>query len=120
MPFLSPHRLAGPGYIILNVLRVMNIVGLLSIIAASVVMLAKLGLESNVSVSNRRSTSEFSCTVQFFFFDAVSHVVTVFVSSKSRHIDLVLCKTTNFLAKSSSSPRKLPYSAPTLHAIGHC
>ncbi|KAK0286765.1 hypothetical protein LTR35_004234 [Friedmanniomyces endolithicus] len=56
---LSPKSLAGPGYIILNGIRVMNIISLLAVVTASVVMLVKTSLESN-----------------FFFFDAVSHVLT--------------------------------------------
>ncbi|KAK4951374.1 hypothetical protein LTR10_010347 [Elasticomyces elasticus] len=56
---LSPKSLAGPGYIILNVIRAMNIIGLLAVVTASIVMLVKTSLES-----------------QFFFFDAVSHVLT--------------------------------------------
>lgn len=52
-------RLAGPGYIVLNVLRVLNIIGLLAVIAASIVMLVKTFIVS-----------------KFFFFDGVSHVVT--------------------------------------------
>ncbi|EON68861.1 hypothetical protein W97_08119 [Coniosporium apollinis CBS 100218] len=55
---LSSKSLAGPGYIILNALRVMNIISLLAIIAASVVMLIKT-----------------STKTQFFFFDAINHVV---------------------------------------------
>ncbi|KAI9716036.1 MAG: hypothetical protein M1828_000503 [Chrysothrix sp. TS-e1954] len=60
---LSPKSLAGPGYIILNVLRAMNIIGLLAVIAASMVMLVK-----TVTTSN------------FFFFDGVSHAVTVIIA----------------------------------------
>ncbi|KAK4549711.1 hypothetical protein LTR36_005012 [Oleoguttula mirabilis] len=56
---LSPKSLAGPGYIILNCIRVMNIIGLLAVITASIVMLVKTSLAS-----------------KFFFFDAVSHVLT--------------------------------------------
>ncbi|OCL05659.1 hypothetical protein AOQ84DRAFT_93692 [Glonium stellatum] len=60
---LSAKSLAGPGFIILNVLRVMNIIVLMAVIAASVVMLVKT-----------------SMMTRFFFFDAVSHVVTATVS----------------------------------------
>ncbi|KAK4575268.1 hypothetical protein LTR86_001120 [Recurvomyces mirabilis] len=56
---LSPKSLAGPGYIILNGIRVMNIIGLLAVVTASVLMLVKTSTES-----------------KFFFFDAVSHVLT--------------------------------------------
>ncbi|KAF2266620.1 hypothetical protein CC78DRAFT_577930 [Lojkania enalia] len=59
MALLSAEHLAGPGYIILNVLRAMNIITLLSVVASSVVMLVKTFIVS-----------------KFFFFDATSHVVT--------------------------------------------
>ncbi|KAF2100730.1 hypothetical protein NA57DRAFT_54804 [Rhizodiscina lignyota] len=62
---LSSKRLAGPGYIILNTLRVMNIIGLLAVVTASVVMLVN-AFTANIS--------------KFFFFDAVSHVITFFIS----------------------------------------
>ena len=62
MPSLK-RSLAGPGYIILNVIRVMNIIGLITIIAASSVMLVKTFVVS-----------------KFFFFDAISHVVTAALS----------------------------------------
>jgi hypothetical protein len=45
---LTSKRLAGPGYIILNVLRAMNITGLLAVIAASVVMVVKTFTVSKV------------------------------------------------------------------------
>lgn len=60
---LFKRSLAGPGYIILNALRVMNIIGLLAVIAASSVMLVKTFVVS-----------------KFFFFDGVSHVITAFLS----------------------------------------
>jgi hypothetical protein len=47
---LTSKRLAGPGYIILNVIRAMNITGLLAVIAASVVMVVKTFTVSKVSV----------------------------------------------------------------------
>ncbi|KAK3686321.1 hypothetical protein LTR37_019911 [Vermiconidia calcicola] len=56
---LSRKSLAGPGYIILNIIRVMNIIGLLAVITGSIVMLVKTSVAS-----------------KFFFFDAVSHVLT--------------------------------------------
>ncbi|BDD61150.1 hypothetical protein MPDQ_007821 [Monascus purpureus] len=55
--------LAGPGYVILNAIRVMNIIALLDIIAASVVMLVKI-----------------STVNAFFFFEAVTHAVTIVIS----------------------------------------
>lgn len=59
-------RLAGPGYVILNGIRVINIIAFLDIIAASAVMLVQIKLQSG-----------------FFFFEAVTHVITAGVSSKS-------------------------------------
>jgi hypothetical protein len=44
----SPKSLAGSGYVILNVLKGMNITGLLAIIAASVLMLIKTTTDSGV------------------------------------------------------------------------
>jgi hypothetical protein len=60
---LSAESLAGPGYIILNIIRALNIIALLSVVAASVVMLVKTFVVS-----------------KFFFFDATTHVVTAFTS----------------------------------------
>lgn len=57
--------LAGPGYVILNTIRVMNIISLLAVVTASIVMLVKTFVVS-----------------QFFFFDACSHIVTACLSSK--------------------------------------
>lgn len=45
---LSSKQLAGPGYIILNVLRVMNIIGLLAVVTASIVMLVN-AFTTNIS-----------------------------------------------------------------------
>lgn len=64
MPLLK-QPLAGPGYVILNVIRVMNIIALLAVIAACAVMLVKTFVVS-----------------KFFFFDAVTHVVVANISSK--------------------------------------
>ncbi|MCJ1358647.1 MAG: hypothetical protein MMC33_008647 [Icmadophila ericetorum] len=55
-------NLAGPGFIILNTIRAMNITSLLAVVVASAVMLVKTFVVS-----------------KFFFFDAVSHVVTAFL-----------------------------------------
>ncbi|KAL3480032.1 hypothetical protein BJX99DRAFT_221132 [Aspergillus californicus] len=54
------ESLAGPGYVILNALRVMNIIVFLDMIAAHVVMLVKIDLLTS-----------------FFFFQAVSHAVAI-------------------------------------------
>jgi len=62
---LSSKSLAGPGYIILNGIRAMNVVAFLAVIAASIVMLVKTSVAS-----------------KFFFFDAVTHVFTAITSSK--------------------------------------
>lgn len=51
--------LTGAGYVVLNALRVFNIISLLMVVAACIVMLAKTQTSSH-----------------FFFFDAVSHVIT--------------------------------------------
>jgi hypothetical protein len=64
--FKNKASLAGPGYVILNVIRVLNIISLLAVIAASSVMLVKTFVVS-----------------KFFFFDAVSHVITACTSSES-------------------------------------
>lgn len=55
----------GFGCTILNVFRAMNIIALISVIAASFVMLVKTFIVS-----------------RFYFFDAVTHLVTAFVSSE--------------------------------------
>ncbi|KAK2803968.1 hypothetical protein FQN50_006772 [Emmonsiellopsis sp. PD_5] len=72
---LFKGSLAGPGYVILNILRVMNIISLLAIIAASGVMLAKTLIETN-----------------FFFFDSFMHVAVAAISG------LLICTELNFLA----------------------
>jgi hypothetical protein len=48
MALLSAEHLAGPGYIILNVLRALNIIALASVVASSVVMLVKTFIISKV------------------------------------------------------------------------
>lgn len=65
--FFSPKTLAGPGYILLNMVRVMNIVSLLAVITSSIVMVVK-----TVMIS------------QLYFFDGLSHMVTAFICSTSR------------------------------------
>ena len=64
MPFFK-QSLAGPGYIVLNTIRVCNIICLLSVVAAAFVMLVKTFVVS-----------------KFFFFDGVSHVITAFLASE--------------------------------------
>jgi hypothetical protein len=65
MPFFK-SSLSGPGYIVLNIIRVCNIVCLLAVVAASICMLFKTFIVS-----------------KFFFFDGVSHVITASLASKS-------------------------------------
>ena len=60
------RSLAGVGFVILNAIRVLNIITFLVIISASIVFLATISL-----------------TDAFCFFKAVSHVVVVLVASKS-------------------------------------
>lgn len=62
---LSSKTLSGAGYIILNGIRVMNIIGFLAVITASVVMLVKTSTDTHL-----------------FFFDALSHVITLISSCK--------------------------------------
>ena len=54
--------LAGAGYIILNVIRVLNIISLLAVQTASGVMLVKTFIVS-----------------KFFFFDAAAHVIAMVI-----------------------------------------
>ena len=55
--------LAGAGYVVLNIIRAMNIIALLTVIAASSVMLVKTFIVS-----------------KFFFFDACEHIIRVIMS----------------------------------------
>lgn len=59
------ESLAGPGYVILNVIRVLNIITFMDLIAACAVMLAKIDMLNS-----------------FFFFEAVTHAVVALVSRK--------------------------------------
>lgn len=58
--------LAGAGYVVLNVIRVMNIISLLSVIAASIIMLVRM----------------FN-TESFFFFEACANLVRASISGMS-------------------------------------
>lgn len=60
------RRLAGAGYVVLNVIRVMNIISLLAVMAASSVMLVK-------TFNNNT----------FFFFDACEHVIRIAICGLS-------------------------------------
>ncbi|KAJ5081464.1 hypothetical protein NUU61_009728 [Penicillium alfredii] len=57
------ESLAGPGYVILNATRVLNIIVFLDIIAACAVMLVKIDMVNS-----------------FFFFQAVSHAIVALIS----------------------------------------
>lgn len=59
------ESLAGPGYVILNVIRVLNIITFMDLIAACAVLLAKINMLNS-----------------FFFFEAVTHAVVALVSRK--------------------------------------
>lgn len=74
MPFFKKN-LAGPGYIVLNIIRVLNIITLLAVAAASFAMLVKT---FNIS--------------KFFFFDGVSHLITGLLSSKESPIPPIQTK----------------------------
>lgn len=52
MALLSADHLAGPGYIILNIMRGLNIIALASVVASSVVMLVKTFIVSKVCYLN--------------------------------------------------------------------
>lgn len=52
MALLSAEHLAGPGYIILNVMRGLNIIALASVVASSVVMLIKTFIVSKVCLAD--------------------------------------------------------------------
>jgi hypothetical protein len=47
---VTTKRLAGPGFIILNVVRAMNIIALLAVIAASMIMVIKTFTASKVNL----------------------------------------------------------------------
>jgi hypothetical protein len=53
MALLSAEALAGPGYIILNVMRALNIIALASVVASSVVMLVKTFIVSKVRLPQK-------------------------------------------------------------------
>lgn len=59
------ESLAGPGYVILNAIRVINVIVFLDMIAACVVMLVKINMLNG-----------------FFFFQAVTHAVVALISSE--------------------------------------
>ena len=59
----SSKSLAGPGYIVLNGIRALNIIALLSVAVASWVMIV-MNIKTN----------------HFFFFDAIAHLITSIIS----------------------------------------
>ncbi|KAF2399042.1 hypothetical protein EJ06DRAFT_68309 [Trichodelitschia bisporula] len=63
MVSFNSKSLAGPGFIILNVIRAMNIIGLCAVITASVIMVVK-----TFTVS------------KFYFFDGATHIITALSS----------------------------------------
>jgi hypothetical protein len=70
---LSRSSLAGPGYVILNIIRVLNIIVFLDTIAASVALIVKINIVNG-----------------FFFFEAVFHVIIVGISSKQRSAGIAI------------------------------
>ena len=60
---LPSKKLAGPGFIILNIIRAMNIIVLLAVVTASVIMIVK-----TFTIS------------KFYFFDGATHAITVLAS----------------------------------------
>jgi hypothetical protein len=80
---LTSKRLAGPGFIILNVLRAMNITGLLAVIAASIIMVIRTFTASKVIsvIWPFRSNLATLTHDQFFFFDGATHIITALSSS---------------------------------------
>ncbi|KAJ8610304.1 hypothetical protein MRB53_038600 [Persea americana] len=73
---LAPKSLAGPGYVILNIIRGINILSLLAIMVADVVLLIKLKTQTNVRAEPDSSTSKTNAS-QFFFFQSLSHVASI-------------------------------------------
>jgi len=53
MALLSAEHLAGPGFIILNVQRGLNLIALASVVASSIVMLVKTFIVSKVRGAGR-------------------------------------------------------------------
>jgi hypothetical protein len=98
MALLSADHLAGPGYIILNVLRGLNIIALASVVASSIVMLVKTFIVSKV----RQEYIKFE--LQAHLFSSSSSMPQVTSSQPS----LV----------SSLSSLNAPYSAASSLAIG--
>jgi len=79
MALFKSRSLAGAGYVVLNIIRAMNITALLAVVTASSVMLVKM--------FNTKS---------FFFFDAVENLIRVVISGKSSSLGACLCSWKNF------------------------
>ncbi|TID13776.1 hypothetical protein E2P81_ATG01713 [Venturia nashicola] len=77
---LTSKRLAGPGFIILNVLRAINIIALLSVIAASMIMVIKTFTASKVHHIHTPILDNNAESVKFFFFDGATHCLTAISS----------------------------------------
>jgi hypothetical protein len=69
-------KMSGKGFIILNVLRVFNIISLITVVAASWVMLVRTVQTSNVYTPAQLLNRFCWHNEQFFFFDGVSHFIT--------------------------------------------
>lgn len=65
MSIFRSRSLAGAGYVVLNVIRAMNIIALLAVVAASSIMLVRM--------FNTRT---------FFFFDACENLIRVIISGR--------------------------------------
>lgn len=84
------RKFAGSGFVVLNVLRTLNIIVLIMAAIAAIVMLIKTFVLNKVSpaigpIPDTNSTSSInqltsSSTTKFFFFDAVSHIITTIIA----------------------------------------
>ena len=63
MSIFKSRSLAGAGYVVLNIIRAMNIIALLAVVAASSIMLVRM--------FNTKS---------FFFFDACDNLIRVVIA----------------------------------------
>lgn len=77
----SPKFLAGPAYYNLNTIRYLNIICFLAVISASVVMVVKTVMVSQVSADILLVTALLTKDSQFYFFDGACHIITCFLSS---------------------------------------
>ena len=63
MSIFKSRSLAGAGYVVLNIIRAMNVIALLAVVAASSIMLVRM--------FNTKS---------FFFFDACDNLIRVVIA----------------------------------------